>query len=349
MNSNPKPQRSLSSHRPQRPSDRAAATGEFIARLASRLTARDRWLAGMLYEHQVFTSAQITEMAWPSPRAANLRLLQLYKWRVLDRFQPFLTYGSAPMHYVLDTAGAAVVAHEADLTTAELGYHRERALGIANSQGLTHIVGTNSLFTALIAHARRPGTHARLGDWWSEPRCRRLFGDTVRPDAYARWHEQGRTFEWFLEYDRGTERPPVRVAAKLTGYARLAEQTGIITPVLIWTPTAHRETRVRRALADAHATVSNPHHVPIATTHEEGSSDAVAVRSDLAEARWLPLDRFGTATTQRRRLIDLTTAWPDLPRIAEPAEEPHASTWRDHRPPPPTPDPPAPDAAFDKR
>ncbi|WP_335645163.1 replication-relaxation family protein [Amycolatopsis albispora] len=69
----------------------------------------------MLFEHHVLTSTQIVDIAFPSRRAANLRLRDLYQWGVLHRFQPHRTRGSHPMHYVLDTAGAVALAHETGL------------------------------------------------------------------------------------------------------------------------------------------------------------------------------------------------------------------------------------------
>ncbi len=66
----------------------------------------------MLYEHKVLTTQQIVELCYPSMRAANHRLLDLFMWRVVDRFQPFVTTGTAPMHYVLDIAGAVALAYE---------------------------------------------------------------------------------------------------------------------------------------------------------------------------------------------------------------------------------------------
>lgn len=87
--------------------DRAAAGGGHLAFLANHLTIRDRWLARVVGEHRVFTTTQLTHLAFGSARTANQRLLQLYQWRVLDRFQPLLAVGSAPMHYVLDLSGAA--------------------------------------------------------------------------------------------------------------------------------------------------------------------------------------------------------------------------------------------------
>jgi hypothetical protein len=74
----PIPQRALRGHRPARPSPRVAASADHHAQLAHRLTPRDRWLARMLAEHKVLTTHHITDLAFPTHRAANLRLLQLY-------------------------------------------------------------------------------------------------------------------------------------------------------------------------------------------------------------------------------------------------------------------------------
>ncbi|MFC0105531.1 replication-relaxation family protein [Kibdelosporangium aridum] len=50
----------------------------------------------MLFEHKVLTTHQIIDLAFPSRRSANQRLLNLYSWRVVHRFQPYLTTGSSP-------------------------------------------------------------------------------------------------------------------------------------------------------------------------------------------------------------------------------------------------------------
>lgn len=337
MITNPTPQRSLRGHRPQRLSNRLAATGEYTARLAPRLTPRDRWLIGMLHEHKVLTTDQITELAWPSVRAANLRLLQLYRWRVLDRFQPFISYGSAPMHYVLDITGAAVLAREHGLETSDLAYRHERTIGIAYSLRLSHTIGTNGFFTALAAHTRRTDARGLLTAWWSEARCHRHFGDIVRPDAYGRWREPAAEFEWFLEYDCGTERPADRVGNKLPLYAKLAETTGITTPVLVWTPTARREARVRRALTETHAALANPPYVPVATA----STEYLAGKdlTDPSCACWLPIGSHGPHR-QRLRLADLTPVWPHLPPLSA-AQTGESGGTDAHSPmPPPTPQPP---------
>ncbi|WIV57961.1 replication-relaxation family protein [Amycolatopsis nalaikhensis] len=315
---NPTPQRALRGHMPQRPTPRAATTGEHHAQLAAHLTQRDRWLARMLHEHRVFTTQQIVELCYPTMRAANHRLLQLFKWRVVDRFQPFVSSGTAPMHYVLDIAGAVALAYEDGLDPKQLGYRHEDAIGIAHSLRLAHTVGVNGFFTTLVALSRRPGARGRLTAWWSELRCRRLFGDMVRPDAYGRWREDGHQIEFFLEFDFGTE-DLGKLARKLADYEKLATATGITTPVLVWLPTNRREITARRAFADALSQLDRPALVPLATSAADMAG--VAGENNPAVARWLPIGGPSPRRPGRLRLAELAQLWPhfDTPTPAPPA------------------------------
>ncbi len=284
----------------------------------------------MLREHRVLTSTQITQTAFPSARSANTRLLELYRWRVTDRFQPFLTVGSAPMHYVLDVAGAGVLAAEDGLDPKALGYRHERAIGIAHSLHLAHTVGVNGFFCALIAIARHSGaepssTSGRaLTVWWGEIRCRRLFGDLVRPDGYGRWREPRggglREAEFFLEYDTGSENL-TQLTHKLAGYHALAAATGIRTPVLIWLSSTRREITARHALAAALARLERPGLVPVATSAADltsaqagplGAERRSGVADSPAGARWLPLAPapHTAGTRDRLRLAALAELWP---------------------------------------
>src|SRR5437899_641847 len=153
MISNPTPQRALRGSMPQRPTPRVAASGAHHAHIARRLTPRDRWLARMLHEHTVLTSRQIAELAFPSLHAANERLLPLYRWRIVDRFQPFIGPGTAPMHYVPDTTGATVLAFEDGLNPDQVGYRHDPTMGVASSLPLAHTVAVNGFSTALDAPA----------------------------------------------------------------------------------------------------------------------------------------------------------------------------------------------------
>jgi len=357
---NPVPQRALRAHRPPRPSDRTAVSPEHLADLSHRLTARDRWLAHLMLEHRVLTATQITQLGFGVPRTANLRLAKLYQWRVLDRFQPFAERGSAPMHYVLDLAGAHVLAGAWGLSAADLGYRHDRAVQIAHSLHLAHTVAATGIYAALVAIARHSGPHSAQGGdvsarqvtaWWSESRCARYFGTHARPDGYGRWLEAGREVEFFLEYDFGTE-PLARVAGKLADYHLLAEATSLVTPVLFWFPTPEREAHARAAIATALAALPAPPgsvaetRVPVATTASLPAelalaSSAGSLPDSPAAARWLPVhptrsDVVGSSqaggslgrASARVRLAQLTGAWPTLSRPVIPADATPASAPR---------------------
>jgi hypothetical protein len=266
-------------------------------------------MARMLHEHKVFTTDQIVELCYPTMRAANHRLLNLYRWRVVDRFQPFVSEGTAPMHYVLDLAGAVALAYEDGLDPKDLRYRHDDAVGIAHSLRLAHTVGVNGLFTNLVALSRQPQASGRLTAWWSELRCGRLFGDIVRPDAYGRWRENSDEVEFFLEFDFGTE-DLTKLASKLYGYHKLAAATGINTPVLIWLTSNRRETNARRALADIVSQLDRPTLVPVATSTADllGNSG----EDSLAAARWLPVAGTSAQSTGRLRLAELARCWPHV-------------------------------------
>src|SRR5438874_8938856 len=115
--------------------------------------------------------------------------------------------------------GAEIVAAGRNLDPGELPWRPARALALATSQRLAHLVGVNGFFCALARAARRnPGT--QLLDWWSEARCVAEWDGLIRPDGYGRWREGAEEVAFFLEYDRGTEALRV-VKDKLDAYAEL--------------------------------------------------------------------------------------------------------------------------------
>ncbi|MFF2085439.1 replication-relaxation family protein [Nocardia sp. NPDC058176] len=271
--------------------------------LVARLTERDRWILRMLHEHRVLTTNQLTALAFPHPHIALRRLTRLHRYGALDRFRPLRTRGSAPMHWVLAPAGAAVLAAEAGVSARELGYSRQRALAVAHSLHLTHTLGVNTWFTTLIHHGET-NSGGRVQTWWSQARCHRLWGDLARPDSFGRYTHTDTTLDFFLEYDLGTT-ALARVAGKLHGFGELARSTGVITPILLWVPTSEREANARTALHHTWKRLPDPEAVPVATAAAQ-LLDAVPDPSP-AERVWLPLD---TTTGTRLRLADLATVWP---------------------------------------
>ncbi|RJL31895.1 replication-relaxation family protein [Bailinhaonella thermotolerans] len=271
-----------------------------LAGLAVRLTHRDRTLMHLIWEHRVLTSPQIAQLAFDSDDTARKRLLTLHRLGVLERFAPRLPpgLGTAPYHYVLGEYGAAVLAAEDGLDTAEFGYRRDRAIAIAYSHKLAHTVGVNGFFTALTAHANRVST-ARLITWWPEHRCTQHWGDIAQPDAYGRWTENGETIDFFLEYDTGTETLD-RVVRKLDRYTQLHQTTGIATPILFWLTGDRREANLRKRL-QAHPAAGA---LPIATASRSALTGPL--NEGPAADLWLPLH----TKAPRRRLARLTQVWP---------------------------------------
>ena len=259
-----------------------------VLEAASRVTERDRYMCRLLVDHQVLTTRQIQQVGFDSQRTAELRLAQLRKLRVLDRFRPLVAAGSAQQHWVLDTLGAQIVAAERGVDISELGWRRDKAIALADSAQLAHLVGTNGFYCSLIAAARHQ-PDAELVLWWSARRCAAAWGDIVRPDGYGVWAEGGRRVAFLLEYDTGTE-TTARVAAKLDRYDQLFAATGRRIPILFCFPGPGRETQARRAL-------THP-AVPVATAHvKDGDSPADPV--------WLPIASQAVGDSSRRRLTDL--------------------------------------------
>jgi hypothetical protein len=276
---------------------RRGSVAEQLAVLAGRLTDRDRAIVRLVGEHRVFTTYQLAEVYFHSVDRAEHRLRELTQAHVLARFRPHTRHGegSAPYHYVLGPLGAAVLAAEQGGEARRLGYRLDKALAIAHSQRLAHLVGVNGFFTALAASARQQRSQgasaATLAVWWSERRCADRWGRLVRPDGYGRWQEHGRQVDFFLEYDRGTE-PLDRLTAKLAAYGELADATEIPTPVLLWLPSLGREVSVRQAVAGETQWGRAPFLVATASP---------TLGLGPAEQAWLPLGQ----TCPRRRLIEL--------------------------------------------
>lgn len=225
---------------------RTAGRDDPLYELAGRLTERDRRICRLLFDHRVLTTGQITDVGFDSARKAQARLSVLHAHGVLDRFRLRSWSGTSPYHFTLGPSGAAVVAAERGVTVAELGWHKQTAAALATNRQLAHLVGCNGVFTRLIRTARtRPD--CQLAEWWSARRCAAVWGEIVRPDAYAVWVEAGVRLPFCFEYDTATE-TLARLAGKLDGYARLARAVGHPTWVLFAFLSPGRQTTARRVL-----------------------------------------------------------------------------------------------------
>ena len=198
---------------------------EHAFELARHLTERDREVALCLYEQQVLTTDQLGLLFFSSKRRAQDRLLFLYRERVLDRFYPAARFGAgkAQAHWLLDEAGALLVAASLGLDRKRLGW--ERREDWRSHPQLLHRLELNRFVTDLVA-ATLPeqtlGVSAWLGPRDAAMRLGKRMRERLRPDAELILSTPAGAIDLLLEWDRGTE-PSDCLYEKLRRY-RLAER-----------------------------------------------------------------------------------------------------------------------------
>jgi hypothetical protein len=282
--------------------------------LASRLTDRDRRIALDCFEHRVLTSEQLQRLHFAGARTARARLEQLYLLQVLDRFRPPWPQGtgSAPYHWVLDQAGAHIVAEQLGLEPKELRWRREAAIALAGSSKLRHQIEVNEFFTQLGHEARQAGGNLR--EWWGERRALEVLDGIVAPDGYGRLAVPCQPeLSFLLELDRATE-DHARLRQKAKRYAKALPRSDLSAEdpiVLVAVPTAVRARALEEALASS--------SVPIAAVPWTAQGSArtallqanARLRRDAGAAR-SPLERAGDA---REAIDPMTPAPPPAPYI----------------------------------
>ncbi|WP_052395529.1 replication-relaxation family protein [Kutzneria sp. 744] len=280
-----------------------------------RLTGRDRYLLELLADHQVLTTEQIAALAgFPTLDRAQHRLVRLFRAHLLDRFRrPGWDGTITSWRYALGPLGGALVAAMRGTTPPRPGVMRQRLLRLAAHPALEHLLGINSFFASLTAHAAtEPGSN--LVAWLSERQATDACSTLARPDGLGVWHHPHGRVVFCLEYDTGSE-PLTQVTAKLPGYLDLAlaggphltphneQQTDNAAPIGFWLllhlHSAQREAHLRTHLATRQALAHPPHGVVpfgIATTN----ADYTHLHSPAAQI-WLPL-----GGSQRQTLAELT-------------------------------------------
>jgi hypothetical protein len=214
---------------------------EEILKLASHLTERDRHIAKDCFEYRVLTTSQITRLYFKGSRTASARLDILYRLRVLDRFRPSVPMGegTAPYHWILDEAGALIVADYLGRERAELGWQHGVAASIATSQNLAHHVEVNEFFTRLATDANAAG--GALSEWYGERTCHHAFNGKVVPDGWGSLSLPGcRPLHFLVELDRGSE-SSTRLRKKAEDYEEFLPYTSLkdLNPlVLLLVPSA---------------------------------------------------------------------------------------------------------------
>lgn len=260
-----------------------------VLRLASHLTERDRRIAKDCFEFRVLTSSQIKRLYFTGGRTAIARLDMLYRLRVLDRFRPSLPMGegTAPYHWILDEAGALIVADHLNIDRAKLGWQHHIAASVATSQKLAHHVEVNEFFTRLAVEANAEG--GALSEWYGERTCHHLFAGIVVADSYGVLDLPGRAPMCLLvELDRGTE-PTGRLRKKAEDYELHLHRSALkdLDPfVLVLVPSAARARTISTAVAQGTAPMA------VAVWSKDSGGSTLAVVTDahkrLRQARPAP-------------------------------------------------------------
>jgi Replication-relaxation len=265
----------------------APLPAEQLTTLVGRLTDGDWQVCRLLADHQVLTTGLLSLLLDAPPRTLQQRLTTLTTLKVVDRFRPHqpVGAGSAPYHYLLGEAGAAVLAADTSATVDRSGWDSAALLGVAHANGrLTHLLGVNTLL-AQLTHTARHRAGTRLVCWWPAGRCQAHWGRLIAPDAYARWQDPDGEVDFFLHHHPAgpaTDQPKVR----LGGYNDLAAATGITTPVLLSASDPDQEAHLRAQLAGQRRLV------PVATSNPACGPPTEAV--------WLPTS--SPADGRRHRL-----------------------------------------------
>jgi hypothetical protein len=230
-----------------------------IAKLASHVTERDRRIALDCYEHSVLTTDQLRRLYFTNTRIAQVRLQRLYELRVLERFRPGprAGEGSNPYHWILDEAGALLVADWKGIDRSELRYTRDDGLRIAGSRNLTHHVEANEFFTRLSLEAGAAG--GELTEWYGVRTLAHLFSGAIVPDGYGVLAMPDYApLHVLLELDRSTEAAQV-LRDKAKRYAEILPNSSLrnLHPFVIFAvPTARRARSVSAAVSNTSAPVS---------------------------------------------------------------------------------------------
>lgn len=267
-----------------------------LTSLGSRLTDRDRQIVLDCYEHHVLTTTQLQRLHFAGLRTAELRLNTLCRLRVLDRFRPAAPpgAGTSPYHWILDEAGAHVVAALQGIERRELKWRHANVLALAGSPKLHHHIEINEFFAQVAYEAtmQRGG----LTEWYGERAIHGLFRGIIWPDGYGVLTLRDQApIHFLLELDRATE-PTPQLRDKAKRYAKAIPRSTLAEHhplVILAVPT---EARARAACA---AIASTGAPIRVSVWSKSSPSSALAAIVPLPDAAFSEMRRSRYAASAR--------------------------------------------------
>lgn len=264
--------------------------------LSAHLTDRDREIVVTLFEQRVLRTDQVAVLFFSSVRRAQDRMLFLYRHRLVDRFYPAAPreQGKPQAHWLLDDAGAHIVASCLDMDRKALYWERRSDWGA--HRHLAHRLGVNGFVTGLVAATLRD---PRVGvARWHGPRAvaRGIPGGLTEkpiPDAGLQLSTPAGRVDCLLEWDRATESGSV-LREKLYRYRRASDDArgGTAANILFVVPSEPRAETLHRALVDA----DRPSEWDLVREHWEDWPLLVTTTDELDNAGplgriWRPVDQ----------------------------------------------------------
>jgi Resolvase, N terminal domain/Replication-relaxation len=259
----------------------------------------------------------------------------LYRHRLLDRFYPPSPFGAGKpqAHWLLDEAGAILVAAILGVERRRLGWQRRDDW--ASHPQLRHRLELNRFVTDLIAATLRDrGLGVRA--WYSSRDAAELLDtERLRPDAGVVLDTAAGAIECWLEWDRGTETQE-RLEGKLHGYWNAEHHLRLLDQeprnILFVVPGTGRIETLRRALAheqeDEHERVRRDRwHIPFQASWPMLAATASEIRR---QGPLAPVWRSITDHNEPRRALTELPVRRDL-GSADPALAP-GRRWRHDQP-----------------
>ena len=211
--------------------------------------------------------------------------------------------GSAPFHWLLDEAGAHVVAEALGLERSELRWRHQAAIAIASSSKLAHQLEVNEFFTRLAEEAARPAAGSPPGGASGAASPPSAARQPPTATAASSCPASGR-LSFLLELDRGTEDQPSGCAQKARRYARALPRSQLAPEaplILLAVPTPAR----RDNLAQARSPPAAPRSASSSGRRSAPRSRRSPTRSRRArpQAAALAVPRSPNPTTRPLRLL----------------------------------------------
>ena len=175
------------------------------------VTERDLQILYLVYQFKLLSRQHLQRLLnWQCTSKINLRLRKLYDAHMLDRRFYLVEFGSSPAIYFLGSNGIMELARINNLDSASLQRYRKSMRNLSNSR-LSHEIGISE-FGSQIASYCTYSPNLKWLLWLNDTAIQNLCKKTsnignsgIKPDAYGRYALGRKVYNFFLEFDNGTE------------------------------------------------------------------------------------------------------------------------------------------------